>query len=448
MKLERQFLLLVTGVFVFASLIVWLVFRSMATEINREWSGQLIERQVLFDKYRTFSPLTREIALARKLAAEPALLRMAQDDSDPAARRAGLAVLENYRVRFADHSYFAALAASGHYYFNDAASDYQGAELRYDLSRDNPSDRWFFATMTEGKPYQLNISRDSHLQVTKVWINVLLRSGDRVLGVVGTGMNLSEFIAQTVNISQEGIHNFFIDENLAIQLSGDPQLIDYASIAKRPDQRLTVNSLFRPGDVEHLQEALRALRSGQASVTNLWVEFRGQRTLLGVAWLPELGWYDLTLVDQKNLVLLKELSFVPYAMGALFLMALVILGFALHQWVLMPLLALKRASDALQRGNYDVMPPIVGSGEVRDLSLSFRHMVNSVRTSHRELEARVKERTEALHRLTEIDVLTSLLNRRGLLDRFDNELARLERTGGTLGLLLLDLDHFKGINDT
>ncbi len=448
MKLERQFLLLVTGVFVFASLIVWLVFRSMATEINREWSGQLIERQVLFDKYRTFSPLTREIALARKLAAEPALLRMAQDDSDPAARRAGLAVLENYRVRFADHSYFAALAASGHYYFNDAASDYQGAELRYDLSRDNPSDRWFFATMTEGKPYQLNISRDSHLQVTKVWINVLLRSGDRVLGVVGTGMNLSEFIAQTVNISQEGIHNFFIDENLAIQLSGDPQLIDYASIAKRPDQRLTVNSLFRPGDVEHLQEALRALRSGQASVTNLWVEFRGQRTLLGVAWLPELGWYDLTLVDQKNLVLLKELSFVPYAMGALFLMALVILGFALHQWVLMPLLALKRASDALQRGNYDVMPPIVGSGEVRDLSLSFRHMVNSVRTSHRELEARVKERTEALHRLTEIDVLTSLLNRRGLMERFDNELSRLERTGGTLGLLLLDLDHFKCINDT
>ncbi|MDE2624586.1 MAG: GGDEF domain-containing protein, partial [Betaproteobacteria bacterium] len=222
MKLERQFLLLVTGVFVFASLIVWLVFRSMATEINREWSGQLIERQVLFDKYRTFSPLTREIALARKLAVEPALLRMAQDESDPAARRAGLAVLESYRARFADRSVFAALAASGHYYFNDAASDYQGAELRYDLSRDNPSDRWFFATITEGKPYQLNISRDSHLQVTKVWINVLLRSGDRVLGVVGTGMNLSEFIAQTVNITQEGIHNFFIDENLAIQLSGDP----------------------------------------------------------------------------------------------------------------------------------------------------------------------------------------------------------------------------------
>ncbi|MDE2343183.1 MAG: diguanylate cyclase [Betaproteobacteria bacterium] len=448
MKLERQFLLLVTGVFLFASLMVWLGFRSMTSEINREWSGQIIERQVLFDKYRTFSPLIREIALARKMAEDPALLRMAEDEDNPAARREGLAALEKYRIRFSDHSVFAAFSRTSHYYFNDASSEYQGQEQRYVLSRDNPSDRWFYATLAGGKPYQINISQDSHLKVTKVWINVLLRSGDQVLGVVGTGMNLTEFLAQTVNIAQAGIHNFFIDENLAIQLSGDPQLIDYASIAKRQDQRLTISSLFSPLDVARLQESLRELRSGATPVTSLWVEFHDRRYLLGVAWLPELGWYDLTLVDQKNLVLFKKLSFLPYAMGALFLMALVILGFALHQWVLMPLLALKRASDALQRGDFDVTPPLVGTGEVRDLSLSFRHMVHYVRNSHRELEARVKERTEALHRLTEIDGLTGLLNRRGLMERFDNELARLERTGGTLGVLLLDLDHFKNINDS
>ena len=447
MKLERQFLLLVTGLFVVASLIVWLVFRSMASEINREWSSQFVQRQVLFDKYRTFSPLIREIALARKMATDPDLVRLARDEADPRARTAGLAALERYRIQFVDRSVFAALSGSGHYYFGDAATPEGGVGLRYDLSRDNPSDRWFYATLAEAKPYQINISPDSHLQVTKVWINVLLRDGDKVLGVVGTGMNLADFLGQTVNISQPGIHNFFVDENLAVKLSGDPQLIDYASITKAPGDRLTVDSLFRPQDVAKLREALRDVRAGEGSGTTLWVTFRGSRYLLGVAWLPELGWYDLTLVDQKNLALLKGLSFIPYALGALFLAVLLILGFALHQWVLMPLLALKRASDAIQRGNFDVLPPLVGSGEVRDLSHSFRHMVATVRSSHRELEARVKERTEALHRLTEIDGLTGLLNRRGLMDRFDNELARLERTGGTLGLLLLDLDHFKDIND-
>lgn len=447
MKLERQFLLLVTVVFLFASLIVWLVFRSMASEINREWGAQFVERQVLFDKFRTFSPLIKEIALARKLAADPGLLRMARDEGDPVALQAGLAALEKYRIQFADHDVFAAFAGSGHYYFGDAPSADRGVALRYVLSPDNPADRWFYATQAEAKPYQINIARDNHLQVTKVWINVLLRDGDRVLGVVGTGMNLTEFLAQTVNIAQSGIHNFFIDENLAIQLSGDPSLIDYASIAKAPRERITVSSLLRPEDIRKLRTALRDLHSGAASVTNLWVEFRGSRCLLGVAWLPELGWYDLTLVDQQNLVVLKGLSFVPYALGALFLMVLLILGFALHQWVLMPLLALKRATDDVQGGNFEALPPLVGSGEVRDLARSFRHMVTAVRTSHRELEARVKERTEALRRLTEIDGLTALLNRRGLMDRLDNELARIERTGGTLGLLLLDLDHFKSVND-
>jgi diguanylate cyclase (GGDEF)-like protein len=129
-------------------------------------------------------------------------------------------------------------------------------------------------------------------------------------------------------------------------------------------------------------------------------------------------------------------------------MVLLVLGFALHQWILQPIMSLKKASDAIQAGNFEVMPPLVGEGEVGDLSRSFRHMVTFVRNTHRELEERVKERTEALHRLTEIDVLTGLLNRRGLMDRFDNELARLSRNGGSLGLLLLDLDHFKEVNDT
>ncbi|MDE2259258.1 MAG: sensor domain-containing diguanylate cyclase, partial [Betaproteobacteria bacterium] len=125
-----------------------------------------------------------------------------------------------------------------------------------------------------------------------------------------------------------------------------------------------------------------------------------------------------------------------------------ILGFALHQWVLQPIATLKKASDAIQSGNFQEMPPLVGAGEVRDLSLSFRHMVTYIRDTHRELEERVRERTEALYLLIESDVLTGLLNRRGIMDRFDNELARMERKGGTLGLLLLDLDHFKAINDT
>jgi diguanylate cyclase (GGDEF)-like protein len=45
------------------------------------------------------------------------------------------------------------------------------------------------------------------------------------------------------------------------------------------------------------------------------------------------------------------------------------------------------------------------------------------------------------------DALTGALNRHGLMPRLEQELARAQRTGRTLSLVLCDLDHFKRIND-
>jgi diguanylate cyclase (GGDEF)-like protein/PAS domain S-box-containing protein len=50
---------------------------------------------------------------------------------------------------------------------------------------------------------------------------------------------------------------------------------------------------------------------------------------------------------------------------------------------------------------------------------------------------------QALH-----DPLTGLANRTLLMDRLGRALARLERAPGRLGLLFIDLDHFKHVNDT
>lgn len=51
-------------------------------------------------------------------------------------------------------------------------------------------------------------------------------------------------------------------------------------------------------------------------------------------------------------------------------------------------------------------------------------------------------------RLARIDELTGLGNRRAFEEALDLELSRLERSGSTLSLLLLDVDRFKEINDT
>lgn len=55
---------------------------------------------------------------------------------------------------------------------------------------------------------------------------------------------------------------------------------------------------------------------------------------------------------------------------------------------------------------------------------------------------------QRLERLTLVDPLTSLYNRRHFELMLDAEFARHLRDGGDLSLLVLDLDHFKLVNDT
>lgn len=53
-----------------------------------------------------------------------------------------------------------------------------------------------------------------------------------------------------------------------------------------------------------------------------------------------------------------------------------------------------------------------------------------------------------LQRVAALDPLTSVYNRRFGVERLNDEIARSQRSGDALGLLVLDLDHFKSVNDT
>ena len=64
-----------------------------------------------------------------------------------------------------------------------------------------------------------------------------------------------------------------------------------------------------------------------------------------------------------------------------------------------------------------------------------------------DLEARLTDQRREMERLAMHDSLTGLLNRRAAQSRALAELNRLGRSGGPLSVLLLDLDHFKAVND-
>jgi diguanylate cyclase (GGDEF)-like protein len=64
----------------------------------------------------------------------------------------------------------------------------------------------------------------------------------------------------------------------------------------------------------------------------------------------------------------------------------------------------------------------------------------------RDVTQRNRDRAE-LERLARFDTLTGLMNRRTVLEKLDEWIAHQDRYGGALSVLMLDLDHFKQVND-
>jgi diguanylate cyclase (GGDEF)-like protein len=78
-----------------------------------------------------------------------------------------------------------------------------------------------------------------------------------------------------------------------------------------------------------------------------------------------------------------------------------------------------------------------GADEIGDLARSLRHFIEQIG---------IKE--EELRRLAATDVLTGLANRREFISRGTDEVLRAKRYNSHVCVLMMDIDHFKKVNDT
>lgn len=94
---------------------------------------------------------------------------------------------------------------------------------------------------------------------------------------------------------------------------------------------------------------------------------------------------------------LHKLTYTYLTLAALILLAVFLSARAMARRITQPLTALSRNAEQVAQDIYhELTNEIVGTDELGQLSTSFRHMLQSLRTAHSELEQRVAERTAAL----------------------------------------------------
>jgi serine phosphatase RsbU (regulator of sigma subunit) len=376
-----------------AALAGWRAFGAVEENLGGAFARNLTR----YNKQRLLTPIARELALSQRLADSQLTKRFLLDENNPEKKRLFFAEAKGYQKAFDDHSYFLISAISGHYYFNDRSTP-DSDKLRYTLSKTAAKDAWFYATIRDDAPYNINVNVDPKLQVTKVWFNVKIKDGARSIGLAGSGLDLTSFLDRFIKNSEAGVTPIIVDERGAIQAHPDRKLINYSSITDKGKSASTIYRLLGQPGREQMRVALQKARADENNIPIFRADLGGANRLFAVAYIPQLKWFVITAVDLQAARVFDNRLLLPFVVGGALLLLLLFTAiiWAVNRLILSPLLGLTRAVRGVAAGDYDTPLPRAGSDELGELTRAFGAMAAQVRSHTDELETKVDERTREL----------------------------------------------------
>jgi diguanylate cyclase (GGDEF)-like protein len=169
-----------------------------------------------------------------------------------------------------------------------------------------------------------------------------------------------------------------------------------------------------------------------------YANYKSEEALGALNRIPLLGWSAVAEIPSAQAYQqVNHLRNVTMGIVAALLLGVGLLAYFLGMVIIRPLDRLTKGAAEVAGGDLAVDLPVVGGGEVADLTKVFNHMVDRLRQGREELE-----------RLSVTDGLTGLFNRRHLIEHLASEVSRSRRNHHSFAVLMMDVDHFKTYNDT
>ncbi|MGM0593049.1 MAG: biofilm regulation protein phosphatase SiaA [Pseudomonadota bacterium] len=377
-----------------AGLIGWQVLEGVRAHFGEAYARNFTQ----LNSQNILAPVSRNLALSRRLADSVLTRQWLLDEENPTKRDLFFREAEGYRRDFRDGNYFLISNLSRHYYQNDGKGE-QNRSPRYTLDPDSPDDTWFFNTMDGDENFNINVNPDAKLGVTRVWLNVVVREGERKIGLAGTGFDLSGFLEDFITTDEPGVTPMIVSEDGAIQAHPDSSLIAYGATTGAASELHRLDDLLADADQrESLRHTLQQSQRSPKQIHTLRAQLDGREQLLAISYIPALKWYVLSAVDLKAAQVLQGTWLKSAVVAVVVVLAILFLafGYAVERLVLHPLHRLQQSATALSRGNFEVDLPQPGRDEVGDLSRAFGVMASQIKHHTEELEGKVRDRTHKL----------------------------------------------------
>ncbi|MBI5382246.1 MAG: SpoIIE family protein phosphatase [Opitutae bacterium] len=396
-SLKAKFAVSTVAIYLGASLATFAILRTSVGRVIDTYATNFAVKQAQYEKTKVIAEVRRDLALSLKLVQSPLIVRWALHEDDPQLKAQALEEMESARRLFKDRSCFLALDRSKHYYFNDAKGQYTANPLRYTLDAANKNDAWYFRTLRDVEQYELNVDYDNVLDVTKVWFNVIIWAEGRKIGVGGGGIDISEFIQAILHSPEPGIQTILFSPSGAIEGHREKRYMEFNAAVRGDGKKIGIYDLIKSEpDRARLREAVARQARAPDEILPFSLELDGRQNLAALAYIPELKWHNLVLVDRAAIIGLRE--FLPVLLTSILAILLIVavIGWLLNRMVLAPLSVLSQSTREIAAGRYEVVLPERGGDEIGQLAHSFQHMARTVKDYTENLERKVAQRTGEL----------------------------------------------------
>lgn len=167
------------------------------------------------------------------------------------------------------------------------------------------------------------------------------------------------------------------------------------------------------------------------------------------------AWHIVISHSQSEIIeAAHKLTLVIIFVGIIFTLLTASVALLLGKWAAKPIVELANAAQLIGNGHLETRVAVHSNDEIGALAKSLNLMAENLQntmTSRDELFGEVERREEVekkLRYLSTIDELTDVYNRRAFNNKLYTSIGRAKRHNEPLSILLIDIDHFKVINDS
>ena len=213
----KKLILCVVGTAV-VCLAVYFIVNTVARSNFKLEAQDDMEMLVKVNRTQFEASMNEQLTLVKQMMKMPSIKAYLLDPDDAEKKNDAFRDFRAYQDSFLSKSVF---------WTSDANKEFwSGMEFAYVVDPNNPNEYWYNMTMYETDVYNFNINYNPQLKQTMLWVNAVVRDGGRPIGIVGSGIPLSNFISSMYAGLDSRVTMYLYNDSLEITGALDESILE------------------------------------------------------------------------------------------------------------------------------------------------------------------------------------------------------------------------------